>query len=66
MSFVMVGPGVLADYLNREMMPDLSVAEIEADIRSNPEMYYIDYLTLCSDLHMSFFSEDGWADLCRS
>ena len=65
MPVLMVGPQMLADVLASEM-PDLTVGEIESDIRSNPAMYYSDYLALCSELGAQFFSEDGWSDLCRS
>lgn len=61
---IVVGPLSLANYLARD--GELTPVEIEEDIRSNPDMYYSDYLALCEELGTQFFSEDGWRDLCRS
>lgn len=64
-TIVVVGPFSLANQLAGEMN-ELKPEEIEADIRSDPDMYYPEYVALCDALKTEHLSEDAWYDLCRS
>lgn len=60
-----VGPASVAVYL-ADYLPELSLPEIEADIRAHPHLYYSDYLAYCRHGSDKPLPQGVWVDLCRS
>lgn len=55
----------LANYLVAQGV-ELTAVELEDDIRSDPDVYYSDYVALCDELKTHHLSDGAWYDLCRS
>lgn len=63
-TLAVVGPAQLASALIGEGATDLSVSELEADIRGDPYLYWPDYLWACERHDVPPLSRGTWADLC--
>lgn len=61
---IVVGPMSLANFLARDS--ELIAADVEMDIKNDPDLYYPEYVALCDELGTRHLSEDAWYDLCRS
>jgi hypothetical protein len=59
------GARALANHLVASNQIELDAAEIEADIRQHPRLYYPEYVAFCRTVRDKPVSITLWVDLCR-